>query len=68
MGYTLQFAGEDGRVHTEHYPTTVGALARWSELMSPPVNRPLVYVTDDRGRDFTGDELEELVKKESGDA
>jgi hypothetical protein len=49
MGFTLQFTGEDGRFHTEQHLRATDALARRSELLSPPVNRPLVYVTDDQG-------------------
>jgi hypothetical protein len=63
--FTVQFSGEDGQMNSEIHPTAASALARWSELLSPPANRPLVYITDQQGRDIDQEELEEFAKREA---
>ena len=68
MGFKLFYVGVDGKTHTERFPRATDALARLSELLAPPVNRPLVYVTNDEGRDVTEDELQSLALKENDDA
>jgi hypothetical protein len=64
--FTFRIIDETPR--TETYETAANALARLSELLSPPLNKPIVYVTDDQGRAVTMEDLEILAIEEGGSA
>lgn len=67
MAITITFT-ETGRAKSERYERAADALAKWSALLSPPTNKPLVYAVDDHGRDLSQEDLERLAIDEAGNA
>jgi hypothetical protein len=66
--FTFRIIDGGGQPRTETYETAANALARLSELLSPPVNKPIVYVTNELDQAVSMEDLEILAIDEGGSA